>query len=78
MFYQFQKLLSLLYYHWSIRQNSESKNHFIWNQKHFKIRTTTICNSSENDGLKSVDIPYKLNSFTVWRVSKYGVFPGTP
>ena len=35
---------------------------FICNRKHSKIRHSILCNSYENGGLKSVDIPNKLTS----------------
>ena len=35
---------------------------FIWNRKQPKIRHSTLFNSYENGGYKSVDIPNKLTS----------------
>ena len=45
-----------------IDQLNKIQKHFIWNQKHPKIRHSAICNTHENGGLKSVHIPNKLTS----------------
>ena len=45
-----------------IDQFNKNQKDFIWNQKYPKIRHSTLCNSRENDGLKSVHIPNKLTS----------------
>ena len=45
-----------------IDQFNKNQKDFIWNQKYPKIRHSTLCNTRENDGLKSVHIPNKLTS----------------
>ena len=45
-----------------IDQLSKIQKDFIWNRKHCKIRRSTFCNTYENGGLKSVDIPNKITS----------------
>ena len=48
--------------HAIIDQLNKIQKDFIWNRKHPKIRHSTFCNTFENGGLKSVDIPNKLTS----------------
>ena len=38
--------------HVIIDQSDKIQNNFIWNQKHPKIRPSTLCNTDENGGLK--------------------------
>ena len=45
-----------------VDQLNKIQKDFIWNRKHPKIRHSTLCNTYENGGLKSVDIPNKLTS----------------
>ena len=45
-----------------IDQLNKIQKDFIWNRKHPKIRHSTLCNTHENGGLKSVHIPNKLTS----------------
>ena len=43
-----------------IDQLNKIQKYFIWYRKHLKIRHSTLCNTHENGGLKSVYIPNKL------------------
>ena len=43
-----------------IDQLKKIQKDFIWNRRHPKIRHSTLCNTHENGGLKSVHIPNKL------------------
>ena len=45
-----------------IDQLNKIQKDFIWNRKHPKIRHSTLCNTHENDGFKSVHIQNKLTS----------------
>ena len=45
-----------------IDQLNKIQKDFIWNQKHPKIRHSTLCNTFKNGGLKSVDIRKKLTA----------------
>ena len=45
-----------------IDQLNKSQKDFIWNRKYPKIRHSTLCNTHENGGLKSVHILNKLIS----------------
>ena len=45
---------------------------FTWNQKHPKIRHSTLCNTYRKGGLKSVDISNKLTSLQCsWKKRLY-------
>ena len=48
--------------HVIIDQVNKIQKNFVWNRKHPKIRHYTLCNTYENGGIKSVDIPNKLTS----------------
>ena len=48
--------------HVIVDQLNKIQKDFIWNPKHPKIKHCTFCNSYENGGLKSVDIPNTLTS----------------
>ena len=48
--------------HVFIDQLNKIQKDIIFNRKHPKIRHSTLCNTYENGGLKSVDIPNKLTS----------------
>ena len=48
--------------HVAIDQLNKIQKDFIWNQKHSKIRHSTLCNTYKNSDLKSADIPNKLTS----------------
>ena len=45
-----------------IDQLNKIQKDFIWNRKYPKIKHSTLCNTHENGGLKSVHIPNKLTS----------------
>ena len=45
-----------------IDQLNKIQKDFIWNHKQPKIRHSTLCNTYENDGLKSIHIPNKFTS----------------
>ena len=45
-----------------IDQLNKIQKDFIWNRKYPKIKRSTLCNTHENGGLKSVHIPNKLTS----------------
>ena len=53
-----------------IDQLNKIQKDFIWNRKHPKIRHSTLCNTHENGGLKSVHIPNKLTSLQCSWVKK--------
>ena len=46
----------------TIDQSNKIQKDFIWNRKQPKIRHSTLCNTHENGGFKSVHIPNKLIS----------------
>ena len=48
--------------HVIIDQLNKIEKDFIWNREHPEIRHSTLCNTYENGGLKSVHIPNKLTS----------------
>ena len=45
-----------------IDQLNKIQKDFIWNRKHPKIKHSSLCNTHENGGLKSVPIPNNLTS----------------
>ena len=51
-------------------QLNKIQKEFFWNRKHPKIRHSTLCNTYENGGLKSVDIPNKLTSLECSRIKR--------
>ena len=58
--------------HFIIDQLNKIQKGFFWNQKHPKVRHSTFCNTYENGGLKSVDIPNKLISLQCsWTMTLY-------